>query len=121
MKACSLLRTMLFSHFAKPAVFPLLAFLVPFIVRAIPEVLSGSYPVGFDVFAYYVPNTLSWLRDGIGFWSLLATAPLLYLLLMGVTAVGVPIFWTLKVLAPLLLGLLGLVVFFYARKTMSWS
>jgi hypothetical protein len=81
----------------------------------------GSFVVGFDTLAYYVPNTLVWLSDGIGFWSFLATAPFLYVLLMGVTSIGVPIVATLKVLSPLLLGLLGLTIYFYAHKTLSWS
>jgi hypothetical protein len=105
----------------KPRVFLFLAFLVPLVVRVIPEILMGSYVVGFDTLAYYVPNTLVWLRDGVGFWSFLATAPFLYVLLMSVTAVGVPIVATLKVLSPLLLGLLGVAVYFFAHKTLSWS
>jgi hypothetical protein len=105
----------------KPRSYLFLAFLVPLVVRIIPEVLMGSFVVGFDTLAYYVPNTLVWLRDGVGFWSFLAVAPFLYVLLMGVTSVGVPIVATLKVLSPLLLGLLGLAVYFYANKTLSWS
>ena len=111
----------MFNFSVKPNVFPFLAFLVPLVVRMIPEVLMGSYVVGFDTLAYYVPNTLAWLRGGVGFWNFLAIAPFLYVLLMGVTAVGVPIVASLKVLAPLLLGLLGMVVYYYAHKTLSWS
>ena len=100
----------------KPRVFLFLAFFVPLVVRIVPEILMGSYVVGFDALAYYVPNTLVWLRDGVGFWSFLATAPFLYALLMGITAVGVPIVASLKVLGPLLLGLLGVAVYFYAHN-----
>jgi hypothetical protein len=105
----------------KPRVFLFLAFFVPLAVRVIPEILMGSYVVGFDTLAYYVPNTLGWLSDGVGFWNFLAVAPFLYVLLMGVTAVGVPIVATLKVLSPLLLGLLGLTIYLYAHKTLSLS
>ena len=101
--------------------FSFLAFLVPLVVRAIPEILIGSFVVGFDTLGYYVPTTLTWLSEGVGFWNFLATAPLFYMLLMGVTSIGVPIVLALKVLAPLLLGLLGVVVFFYARKSLGWS
>ena len=102
-------------------VFPFLAFAAPLAVRAIPEILMGPYVVGFDTLAYYVPNTLVWLRGGVSFWSFMATAPFLYVLLMGITSVGVPIVMSLKVMSPLLLGFLGLVVYFYANKTLSWS
>jgi hypothetical protein len=111
----------LFKSITKPKAFLLLAFLVPLVVRAIPEVLMGPYVVGFDTLGYYVPNTLGWLRDGVGFWSFLAVAPFLYVLLMGTTSIGIPIVLSLKVLSPLLLGFLGIAVYFYANKTMSWS
>src|SRR3972149_7225297 len=106
---------------AKPEAFPLLAFLIPLVVRAIPEILMGPFVVGFDTLGYYVPNTLVWLRTGVGFWNFMAVAPFLYVLLMGVSSVGVPIVISLKVMSPLLLGFLGLAVFSYANKTLSWS
>jgi hypothetical protein len=105
----------------KPRTFLFLAFFVPLVVRVVPEVLMGSFVVGFDTLAYYVPVTTAWLHDGVGVWNFLAVAPFLYVLLMGVTAVGIPIVATLKVLSPLLLGLLGLAVYFYASKKLSWS
>lgn len=102
-------------------VFPFLAFAAPLAVRAIPEVLMGPYVVGFDTLAYYVPNTLTWLRAGVGFWNFMATAPFFYVILMGVTSVGVPIVISLKVIAPLLPGFLGIAVYYYATKALSWS
>jgi hypothetical protein len=114
-------RGTLFERIAKPKALPLLAFLIPLVMRAIPEILMGPYVVGFDTLAYYVPNTLMWLRDGVGFWSFVAVAPFLYVLLMSVTSIGVPIVISLKVMSPLLLGFLGLAVYFYANKTLSWS
>jgi hypothetical protein len=81
----------------------------------------GPYVVGFDTLGYYVPNTLVWLRDGVGFWSFVAVAPFLYVLIMGTTSIGVPIVISLKFMSPLLLGFLGIAVYFYANKTLSWS
>jgi hypothetical protein len=101
--------------------FPLLAFAIPLIVRAIPEILMGQYLVGFDTIGYYVPNTLTWLANGVNFWSLLSSAPLIYALLMGITAAGAPIVVTLKILGPLILGLLGVAAYFFANKALSWS
>ena len=113
--------TKLFSEkIAKPAAFPMLAFLIPLVMRTIPEILMGPYIVGFDTLAYYVPNTLLWLREGVGLWSFMAVAPFLYVILMGATSIGVPLVISLKVMSPLLLGFLGLSVFFYANKTLSW-
>ena len=100
---------------------PFLAFAIPLIVRAIPEILMGQYLVGFDNVGYYVPNTLTWLGNGVSFWSLMSSAPLFYILLMGTTSLGAPIVVTLKILGPLLLGLLGFVAYNYAHKALSWS
>jgi len=102
-------------------IFPLLAFFVPLAVRAVPEILVGPYILGFDTLGYYVPNVLTWLREGVGFWNFLAVAPLFYLMLMAVTSLGIPIVISLKVMPPLLLGFLALAVYFYAKKALSWS
>jgi hypothetical protein len=99
---------MLFGSFANSKAFPLMAFLTPLVVRIIPEILMGPFVVGFDTLAYYVPNTLLWLRNGVGLWDFMAVAPFFYVLLMGVTSIGVPIVLSLKVMSPLLLGFLGL-------------
>ena len=40
--------------------FALAAFLIPVFIRSIPEILVGSYPIGWDTIAFYVPNTLAW-------------------------------------------------------------
>ena len=55
--------------------FPLLAFAIPLVVRAIPEILMGQYLVGFDTMGYYVPNTLVWLGNGVSFWALNVICP----------------------------------------------
>ena len=101
-------------------IFGILAFAIPFAVRAIPEVLMGQFPVGFDSIAYYTPNTLIWLKQGIDFWPFFSSAPLIYVLLMGITSTGASIIITLKILSPLLLGFLGLAVYLYARKALCW-
>jgi len=102
-------------------ILPLLAFAIPLTVRAVPEILMGQYLVGFDTIGYYVPNTLTWLKSGVDFWSLMSSAPLIYALLMGVTATGAHIVVTLKILGPLILGLLGIATYFYSNKALSWS
>jgi hypothetical protein len=110
-----------FEGIAKSEALFLLAFFIPLVVRAIPEVLMGSYVVGFDTLGHYIPTTLNWLQGGVGFSNFIATAPFLFVLLMGPTSIGIPITISLKVLSPFLLGLLGLAVYFYANKTLSWS
>jgi hypothetical protein len=101
-------------------IFGILAFAIPFAVRAVPEVLMGQFQVGFDSIAYYTPNTLIWLKQGVDFWPFLSSAPLIYILLMGITSTGASIVITLKILSPLLLGFLGLAVYLYSRKALFW-
>ncbi|UCB60781.1 MAG: hypothetical protein JSW72_01585 [Candidatus Bathyarchaeota archaeon] len=109
------------SYLTRLRTFSVLAFLVPLVLRAVPEILMGPYIVGFDTLGYYVPNVLMWLGEGVDFWRLIAVGPLLYLMLLGATSVGIPIVVSLKVLPPLIHGLLALAIFFYARNAFSWS
>ena len=105
----------------KGYIVPLLAFLLPLLVRLIPEVLVGSYVIGFDTMGFYVQNIFTWLYGGVDFWSYLAVAPLFYALLMSLVSAGIPIVVALKVLSPLLLGLLGLSIYYYAHSGLGWS
>jgi hypothetical protein len=101
--------------------FPLLAFVMPLVVRTIPEILMGPYIVGFDTMGFYVPNTLLWLHNGINLGNFLATAPLFYAIFTSIVAiVGSPIL-ILKIIPPLLLGFLGLSIYAYAKRGLGWS
>jgi hypothetical protein len=102
-------------------IFPLLSFVIPLIVRAIPEILMGPYIVGFDTLGFYVPNTLVWLHNGVTVGNFLATAPLFYTLFMSLVALGGSPVLVLKILPPLLLGFLSLSMFAYAKRGLSWS
>jgi hypothetical protein len=102
-------------------VFAFLAFAVPLLIRAIPEVLMGQYVVGFDTIGYYIPGTFEWLKTGIDFWAFFSDAPLLYILTIGVASVGGSITLLIKIMSPLLLGLLGISVYSYANKALKWS
>ena len=105
----------------KGYIVPLLAFLLPLLVRVIPEVLVGPYVIGFDTMGFYVQNIFALLYEGVDFWSYLAVAPLFYALLMSLVSAGIPIVVALKVLPPLLLGLLGLSIYYYAHSGLGWS
>lgn len=95
--------------------------MIPLLVRFIPEVLMGPYLVGFDTVAHYVPTTLHWLDGNVDFWSFVATAPLLYVFTSGLTLASGSVILVLKVLAPVLLGFLGLAVYFFGRRGLGWS
>jgi len=48
------------------SIIPILAFLTPFTVRLIPEVLAWPYPIGFDTIYAYVP----WIEPDISSTSI---------------------------------------------------
>ena len=102
-------------------IFPFLAFVIPLVVRAIPEILMGPYVLGFDTMGFYIPNTLLWLHNGVNVWAYLATSPLIYLILVPLVAAGGSPVFLIKIISPLLLGFLALSVYLYAKKGLNWS
>jgi hypothetical protein len=101
--------------------FPILAFLVPLLVRVLPEIIMGQYIVGFDTVSYYVPVTFRLINSDVGFWQIIGYAPLFYLFLVGLVSAGVPLIISLKILPPLFHGFLALAIYSYAKKAFSWS
>lgn len=108
-------------HRIDSRVFLIVAFLLPLAVRFLPELIMGSFIVGFDTVSYYVPITLKVVSGGVGFLEFFAIAPVLYYLLAGLTFVGVPLSLSLKSIPPLLHGFLGLAIFLYARTALAWN
>jgi hypothetical protein len=98
-----------------------LAFIMPLSVRVLPEILMREYLVGFDTISYYVPVTWKWINNGISFWEFFGYAPLLYLMLSGLTLAGGSLIVLLKVLPPILHGFLGVTIFWYATRSLGWS
>jgi hypothetical protein len=107
--------------FPRKYLFPILAFAVPFLTRAVPEVLMGHYIVGFDTIAYYVPSITSWLRGGADVWSVFGSAPLFYAIVASAVALGSPLVTVLKIVPVFLHGFLGLSMYGYANKGLGWS
>ena len=101
--------------------FLLAAFLTPLAIRAIPEIIVGPYPVGWDTIAFYVPNTLDWAAGKAGFAEILGTAPLMYL-------ISVPVYllprvnpvWIFKIMGPILYGSMILALFRFLRVGLKW-
>ena len=104
-----------------PLIFPFLAFIIPLTVRVVPELLAGPYLLGFDTQAFYVPNVLLWMHNGVNFLDFLGTAPLLYAIILGIARSGGSMVLSIKVISPLLLALLAFSIYLFARKSISWS
>src|SRR5712692_5615367 len=100
--------------------FALAAFLLPFTVRAIPEVIAGPYPIGWDTIAFYVPNTLDMAAGKMGIWGILGSGPLIYSIVVPVyllTRIS-PIL-LFKAMGPLLFGGLCWSVFRFCEKKLG--
>jgi hypothetical protein len=106
---------------SKRSLYPLLAFVVPLLLRTIPEVLMGPYVVGFDTMGHYIPTTVLWMHGGVSLGRYIATAPLFYSILVLFAYVSVPVVAALKVLPVVLHGLLGLSIFGYSNRSLKWS
>jgi hypothetical protein len=97
------------------------AFLIPLGVRAIPEILVGPYPVGWDTIAFYVPNTLDWAAGKAGFAEILGTAPLMYMISVPVYLLSrVNPVWIFKIMGPLLYGTMIAALFRFLRIGLKW-
>lgn len=109
------------SLLTKRYVFPFLAFVVPLLLRAVPEVLMGPYAVGFDTMGHYVPTTLLWLRGNVSFLSFIGTAPLFYSIIISLVSLGGSLVMVLKVVSVAFEGFLSLSIYAYAQKGLGWS
>src|SRR2546429_4487395 len=102
--------------------FAFAAFLVPLSIRIIPEILSGPYPVGWDIIAYYIPNAIDIVSGRMNVWGMITSPPVMY-------AIVVPVYWLsranlvmiFKVLGPILYGLLGWSIFWFCQRRLHWS
>ena len=104
----------------------LLSFLAPLIVRAIPEIVSFPWPLGYDTVTWYAP-VVNFCQIYGPLYSLAVftdwrMAPLLYIV-MGFTGCipGVDPIMVTKSFGPLLSGCLGFSVFFFSRSCLGWD
>jgi hypothetical protein len=115
-----------FRKWVTPRRFLLFSFLFPFAVRTVPEILAGPWPLGFDTVWVYAPFVKEVEMQGAGraMAGVLRnqTAPLMYLLLAAVASMtqAAP-FVVTKAMAPLLYGLLGFSLYYFARIGLGWN
>ena len=104
--------------FLRRNVWFLLAFFVPLSLRFVPEILSWPYPLGLDTLRY-----IQVIESGASMANLSAffdyhlfyqTATLLYWVVGNATII-------IKILGPILMGLVAVIMYLYARKSLGWS
>ena len=113
-------RTRLLVAFRKHR-FLLAAFLIPLGIRAIPEILVGPYPIGWDTIAFYVPNTLDWAAGKAGLAEIVGTAPLMYMISVPAYLLSrVNPVWIFKIMGPVLYGIMIGALFRFLRIGLKW-
>src|SRR6266704_4823269 len=98
------------------------AFLIPLMIRSIPEILAGPYPVGWDIIAYYIPNSLDIDSGNLNVWGILTSPPVMYAIVVpAYVLTRVSLVWIFKILGPLLYGFLGWSIFTFCQRRLQWS
>jgi len=100
----------------------LAVFVFALILRAVPEFLSGVYPVGFDALAGYVPSVMA-LPDNTPMklfaW---AYSPLAIYLLWFIRAVtGMDPYLLLKIMGPVFYGFFSASFYYMLSRGLRWS
>lgn len=114
MKKCEL--------FASGKFFSLWIFSIAFVIRLLPEFLSGPFPVGYDLLAGYAPSLYVFPNDAplrlFGWaWSPLAV----YILWFFWKLSGVDLFLFLKMAGPVFYGLFVLSFYYLLWRGVGWS
>ena len=92
----------------------LLSFLLPALYRLGIEIYSWPFTIGFDTMAYYLPYLLGYDRYDV--LQLYSQAPLYYILISYLNTIAKNSMITLKVMAIMLHGFLGLTLYLWAKS-----
>jgi len=102
----------------------LLFFVLGLVLRGVPEVLVSVYPVGYETITYYAPAIVAFSGRGLGevFVEFFGAGPLFYVLMWLASAVsGADAFVLLKVVGPVLYGLLAVAFFVFLRRGLGFE
>jgi len=91
------------------------------IFRGVAEILAGEIPVGWDSINYYAPWTITYAQHGVLNQIFLAAPPFVFIFTIPLYLLTSNIWLVMKVLAPVLYGVVGVSVFFFSRSYLSWS
>ena len=102
--------------------FFVVAFAIPLGIRALPEILAGPYPIGYDTIASYVPLMLDWGSGNLrGFSPLIGGWLIFGVLGMMYSATRIDPILIAKAAGPVLYGILGVAEYFFARRSLGWE
>jgi len=92
-------------------------FLVAVLIRALPEIKAGSWPIGYDTFNTYAAELATYHGPLIN-W--LKTANILYFLFLPFKLLGLSPNWIMKIFGPILYGGLMVSFFIFVRNLLKF-
>jgi len=95
--------------------------LIPFIIRIIPELIAGPYPIGYDAIGSYVPFMLDWSAGNFTFNPLIGGWILYAVLGIAYTYTHIDPVAITKLTSALLYAGLGFSEYGFARLTLRWG
>ncbi|WXG40363.1 MAG: hypothetical protein WED07_06025 [Candidatus Freyarchaeum deiterrae] len=105
----------------------LLSFLVPLLIRVIPEVIAYPWPIGYDTIGWYAPLIYYFQVYGFSLafyyaFNMYYYAPLFLVLAggLGILTQLNPVL-ILEVAAPILSGILGFSIYYFLTDYLDWS
>jgi hypothetical protein len=103
--------------------FGLAALLIPVVLRTIPEIIAGPYPIGYDTITGYVPFMRDWAAGNPGSHFEFEAGGWLLFVLFGLAyaATRIDPLTIVKISAPLLYGILGFSEYVFAEKVLKWD
>jgi len=99
----------------------LAAFLIALFIRAVPEILAGPYPIGLDTLRYVRAIVEGWALQ-LDPLAVLRSTRLFYVMATAIHGFsGVDAFFLMKLLGPLMAGVLGFLFFAFGRYVLKGS
>ena len=95
--------------------------LIPFVIRIIPELMAGPYPIGYDTIGSYVPFMFDWSAGNFKFNPLIGGWILYAVLGTAYTYTHIDPVAITKFTSALLYSGLGFSEYGFARRTLRWG
>ena len=114
---------MKFNTFIKKSNFyfyPIMAFILPFFIRLIPEIIAWPYPIGFDTLMY--ANVIlegTYLQKNL--IELFKSTSLFYIISIAINKILGNVFLTIKILGPILFSILCYMLYLYSKRVLKWE
>jgi hypothetical protein len=90
-------------------------------IRGIAEIQAGDLPAGWDPLNYYAPWTVAYMNEGVINEHFVAAPPLIFILMISMTFLTRDVWLAIKILSPILYGVLGVCFLYFTSSYLSWS